>query len=711
MRSFLLVLTLSMTSGLAHGQLLTLQELLDRQQDTPLARAGAADLRALQAEAKLHEDRAGWQVFAGASAGRFEELVTEDIRDDYYGRNLNLGVRHPLLGSLNRQLELLENNQYEQQRQQMRQALERSSRRLALRSAYADWWRAQQELALCRSLKAGASDAAGKIRMRREKGWLRDSQAQLRLSEWQVMTQRCDGLPQLEADIRADLALLSGQPIPEGAQATAEPLALAPEPLDRWQAVLGRHPRISEKQNLLAQADAQRDSPWYNAIDSDVILAGSKEYRSGSDKSGSGLLVALNFSMPFDVVGNSRARKQLAQARYDAASERLEAERQTLGLELNKALRAQRAGQLTLEQRRQQRSVVAQALEEEKRRNIGGGDDGFDGQLMAQRLYYQSGLDLIAAWHAAWLRQANLDLLLEDAPQADQLLGRERQQWTTLNDSATSLTLAAAPPLLPLSVVRDAPTRTAGWSQGIYVWNSAALLDPHRRPAELQALQQAGMQKIYLGLDAAQVRNLPTTRQALEQLLAQASGQGLQVSLLLGDPSWIEPAQRHELMSLVKKLDGLAFDSLHLDLEVEQLGWPVPEQRLRDWLDTLKAAVQASPWPVEIASHPRWFDPTPPSKTCVPCALPGIGVHQVSLMIYTSNSERSTQRASTIAKRWPDLRLRLAQSVEPHLSKSESWAGQPPERLQQQVAQWRKDLSPQGIVGIDWQAWADYPKR
>ncbi|ORL62658.1 hypothetical protein B7H17_18000 [Pseudomonas putida] len=280
-----------------------------------------------------------------------------------------------------------------------------------------------------------------------------------------------------------------------------------------------------------------------------------------------------------------------------------------------------------------------------------------------------------------------------------------------MDSSPAPLTLAAAAPLLPISAVRDAPVRTDGWNQGTYVWNSAALLEPRRRPAELQALQQAGMQKIYLGLDAAQVRNLSATRQALEQLLAQASRQGLQVSLLLGDPSWIEPAQRHELIELVKKLDGLAFDSLHLDLEVEQLGWPVPEQRLRDWLDTLKAAAQASPWPVEIASHPRWFEPDPPAKTCVPCALPGLGVRQVSVMIYTSNSERGIQRANAIAKRWPDLRFRLAQSVEPQLLKSESWAGQTPAHLQQQVATWRKHLSPQGIAGIDWQAWADYPKR
>ncbi|WP_176470463.1 TolC family protein [Pseudomonas sp. Irchel 3F5] len=699
-----------MTCSLVQGEPLTLQELLDRQQNDPLLRAGAADLRALEAEAKLHEDRAGWQVFAGAGVGRFEELVTDDIRDDYYGRNLSLGVRHPLLGSLNRQLELLEANQYQQQRQQLRQALLRASRRLALRSAYADWWRAQQELALCQTLHTAAVEAAEKIHLRHRSGWLRDSQAQLRLGEWQAMTQRCEGLPRLEADIRADISVLSARPVPASAQAVAEPLALAPEPPDRWQTMLNRHPRISEKQNLRAEADEQRHSPWYHAVDSDVIVAASKEYRSGAEKSGSGMLVALNFSMPFDLVGNSRARKQLAEARYDAATERLEAERQTLGLELSKALRAQYAGQISLEQRRQQRSVVAQALQEEERRDTSGSDEGFDGQLLAKRLYHQSGFDLIAAWHAAWLRQANLDLLVEDAPEAEQLLGRERQQWSPLNSTATAFPLLANT-LLPSAPGRTSTTTTATWNQATYVWNSSALLDRRRSDTELQALRTAGMSKIYLGLNGAQVRNLAATRQALEQLLAKATRQDMQISLLLGDPSWIEAGQRHELIELLEKLQGLAFTSLHLDLEVEQLGWPVADQRLRDWLDTLKAAAATSPWPVEIASHPRWFEPDPPGKTCVPCALPALDVRQVSVMIYTSNGERGAERAKAIARRWPDLRFRLAQSVEPQLLKSESWAGHSPEQLQQQVADWRTQLSPHGIAGIDWQAWADYPKR
>lgn len=267
---------------------------------------------------------------------------------------------------------------------------------------------------------------------------------------------------------------------------------------------------------------------------------------------------------------------------------------------------------------------------------------------------------------------------------------------------------------LPLLVVLSLTAQAAQaekWSQASYVWDSEALLDPGQRPAELDALRNAGMDKIYLGLKAAQIKDLGTTRQRLEQLLRDAAGKGVQVSLLLGDPSWIEPPERHQLTDLLAKLKGLAFSSLHLDLEVEQLGMPVPDQRLKDWLETLRVASSVSPWPVEISSHHRWFADPKPGQTCVPCALPDAGVRQVSLMIYTRNPNNSARMAEQIARRWPDLQFRLAQSTEPQLDATETWAGVSTEQLQHQSSAWREQLQPLGIAGIDWQAWRDFPKR
>lgn len=708
MRSVLLALTLSLLATSLQAQPLTLQQLIDKQQSDPLLRAGQADLRALEAEAKLHQDRAGWQVFAGAGAGHFDELVTSDVRDDYNGRNLSLGVRHPLLGSLKRQLDLLQTNQYERQRQQSRVALEAASQRLALRSAYADWWRVQQESAFCDALVSAAKKAGQAIRLRMVKGMSRTSEGQLQLDEWEGLSTRCMALPRIEVDVREDLAGISMSGLPAGAQAVAEPLAPQPQPLVQWQALLNQHPRVTEKQSLRDLADKERDNPWYSSIDSDVALASTREYRSDSNKAGSGLVASLNFSTPFDLVGNTRARQQVADARYESATNRVEAEQRSLGLELSKALRAQNTAQALIMQRSQQWHTAALALNEEKARSTVDANGNFNALLTTERVYFQSGFELIAAWHAAWLRQAELNLFTDDSPRFAALLGDERLEWSPMIKPPLSATGAAS-----TSAARrqNAPMEPKKWLQATYVWNSEALLDPMHRQAELHALRTAGMQKIYLGLNAVQVTNLSATRQLLEQLLQDAVRSGLQVSLLLGDPSWIQPQHRKQLTDLLGKLNGLPFASLHLDLEVEQLGMPVPDQRLKDWLDTLRAASVASQWPVEISSHHRWFVAAQTGHLCVPCALPAIGVRQVSLMIYTHNPQRSAQLAGEIAQRWPDLQFRLAQSTEPQLPSTESWAGASAEQLQRQVAVWRDQLQPQGLAGIDWQAWRDFPKR
>ncbi len=702
MRSVLLALTILLSSAPLLAQTLTLQDLIDRQQVDPSLKAGHADLRALDGEAKLQEDLAGWQAFAGAGAGRYRELVTEEMRDDYYGRNFRLGVRHPLLGSLKRQLDLLQSNQYEHQRQQLRLALLTASNRLALRSAYADWWRAQQEVAVCKTLMPDAAKADQVIRLRSQKGWLRGSDAQLQLVEWRGLSTRCEALTQLESDVREDLAHLNMSALPDGALAVAEPLAVQPQPLVKWQALLNQHPRVAEKQNLRDQADRERDNPWYSSIDSDVSLAGTREYRSGSDKVGSGLVASLNFSMPFDLVGNTRARQQVAEARYEAANARIEVEQRSLSLEFSRALRAQSAAQASLTLRRQQWQVAAKALDEQKVRGNLDAEGSPEGRLNAERNYYQSALDLIAAWHAAWLTQADLNLFTDDSPQYASLLGDELQEWTPLSKTPASSSASVG--------LSGKARESARWVQASYVWDSQALLDAKRRPAELQALRKAGMQKIYLGLNAAQISNLAATREALSQLLRDAAQGGLKVSLLLGDPAWIEPQHRAQLPALLGKLKGLPFVSVHLDLEVEQLGWPVPDKRLQDWLDTLSAASAVSPWPVEIASHPRWFAVAQSGHSCVPCGLAAAGVHQVSLMIYTRNPKSSGEQIGQIATHWPNLQFRLAQSAERQLPATESWAGASAEQLQRQVSAWREQLQPLGIAGIDWQAWGDFPK-
>ncbi|MOA55114.1 hypothetical protein D3C78_1788460 [compost metagenome] len=79
-------------------------------------------------------------------------------------------------------------------------------------------------------------------------------------------------------------------------------------------------------------------------------------------------------------------------------------------------------------------------------------------------------------------------------------------------------------------------------------------------------------------------------------------------------------------------------------------------------------------------------------------------------MIYTRDTVRSADQAAAIARRWPALRFRLAQSVEPQLPATESLAGRSAAELQRQVARWQDRLQPESLAGVDWQAWNYYPR-
>jgi hypothetical protein len=236
------------------------------------------------------------------------------------------------------------------------------------------------------------------------------------------------------------------------------------------------------------------------------------------------------------------------------------------------------------------------------------------------------------------------------------------------------------------------------------------LLDPQRRDRELQDLREAGMGELLVGLTGAQVKAGAATVRQLQALIARCHARGVRVQLLLGDPEWILPGGRPDLLALIARYRGLDFDGLHLDLEVEQLGWPVPAQRLRDWIATLQAAARVSPWPLTISSHPRWFENTDPALPCFPCSM-GSSVKQINLMIYQRNPDRAASRALRIAGRWPALRFRLAQSVEPGLEPGLSWYGSTPGALQELMQIWRQRLAPDGFSGIDWQDWQSYPRR
>lgn len=684
MRRVWLTILLWLSLPLA-AQPLPLAQLLERLEEGPALQQAAQQLQAAQAEQALREAEQGWSLFGSASTGDYRDLDTiggAETYDDYVGQDYQLGLRYPLLGSLKRQVEAVNSSRSAVQQQQLQLALQQAEQRLLLRGAYADWWAAQAVHQWCGQLQAVAGAAQASLDARWRAGWLRTSAAQDNRNAWRVLQRQCSDSAAQQAEAQAMLALLV--PVPAAASAQADSLASQPQGLEAWRRALTRHPRLSQREQALQLAEAQRDSRWYDSVDSSFSLAQSLQDRNDYRRNGDGLVASLAFAMPFDLLGADQARQRLGEANYRAAQQALAAERQQLQFSVLKGLRAYRQSLDALQASLERVPQAEQLWHERQARRSVDGEEGLLALLEAQRGYQAALLGRIQAWHAAWLREAELRLLLDDQAELGQLLGGARLHWPKQGRAAA-----------------------AAWSQGVYIWDSRALLDPQRRVAELQRLQRSGMGQLYVGLTAAQVRAEGDTEPALAALLQAAEPLGLQVSLLLGEPSWITAQGRPELLRLLERYRHLPFAGLHLDLEVEQLGWPVPPERLQQWLDTLAAVARHSPWPLAISSHPRWFDALAADAPCLPCGLER--VEQISLMIYQRDPQRSAEAARAIAARWPQLRFRLAQSVEQELGGSLSWKGASAAQLQTQVAAWQPELSAAGIAGIDWQDWQDYP--
>lgn len=694
----------------AQAEPLTLETLLAAVETDPVVLAAKADYDTARAEQSLRKIDAGPEVFLNASAGHYRELNSANLIDDYYSRHMAIGLRFPLLGSLHRHLDALAVSEFDAQRKQFQVELRRAERRLAVRTAYADWWRAQQESTICRDLRKRAANALKQLEERHRAGWLRTSVALAEQSQWGLVLAKCDSADAAEPQLRASLGMMVGRPLPDNARAVSVPLSTRPADINAWQRQIDRHQAVMSERTVVEEQRRLGERNWYRSVDASLSLGYGVEDRSSVSRYGNSFIAALNLSIPFNIGGHVTSSGNAAASRYQAALHRVEAARRQLLSELSTLLLGLRHFSHTLEQQDANLVAVKHKLAEQRARMDLNEEDGVLLHSAAERELALALLERVAVWNGMWTRQAALQMFTEGDDSEATLLGKKWVAW-----EADSIVVAVEQPqrFHRADTGLDGADRLdQGWSVGTYVWKSGALLDARRRTRELAALKAAGVSRLYVGLDAGQVKGAAATRTGLQGLLEQAAAEGMAVSLLLGEPLWMKPAHRGALLDLIRSFSDLPFASLHLDLEVEQLGWPVPEQRLRQWLDTVRAAIQESPWPIELSSHHRWFSsPESSAAPCVPCELENMGIESVSLMIYTRNPQRSAELAAQTARRWPGLNFRLAQSMETGIDAQESWAGASSAEINAARSTWQQNLQPLGIQGLDWQSWTDYRRE
>jgi hypothetical protein len=243
----------------------------------------------------------------------------------------------------------------------------------------------------------------------------------------------------------------------------------------------------------------------------------------------------------------------------------------------------------------------------------------------------------------------------------------------------------------------------------VYLWESAPWLDGSLTcEVAMKGFSDLDIGRILISMDRRQIDAVskPEGARRLRELLECSSRSGVRVELLLGEPTWILPDFRQDMLAIIQSLKDFSFDGLHLDLEPDQLDMEKysREYLLSELIRTVQVAREVTPWPLGLSVHPRYFDRSA-LKVSLGSALEAAGVAEVALMVYIADAEKVARRVSPILKENPALHFSVAMSVEPELSPAESFAGQGRAALRKAMDSLGRQLTQKNFGGFVIQSW------
>ena len=246
---------------------------------------------------------------------------------------------------------------------------------------------------------------------------------------------------------------------------------------------------------------------------------------------------------------------------------------------------------------------------------------------------------------------------------------------------------------------------------GVYVWNSKKLFADELSSADFwENMKKSGIGRMLLSFDRSQLDwlEVPAGKNRLQSFIRNAKHAGIDVGLLLGEPTWILPEYRQDLLNIIDSLQGFDFSLVHLDLEPNQLAhMQIPDSAiLAHLLRTVQAVSRLTSLPVELDLHPRYISENF-NGFCLGCGLQNLENVAVTLMIYINNPEKVANRAETIMTKFPRIPISIAQSVEPQLGDNGSYAGMSKAQFLEKLDVLKQQLGNKtGCIYI--QSWQDY---
>ncbi|MCB1625379.1 MAG: hypothetical protein KDI32_12385 [Pseudomonadales bacterium] len=654
---------------------------------------------ALEAEirrARLNQVGTGARLYGTTGYADSDEIVDES-RNRSFGRlSSEVGLRLPVLGSraaikdtrLRAELDL----------EQRAVATELAKRDLIqrLRRAYADHWAAQRLLALSERYREDEPQITAMLQLRTRAGLLLDSDRLDFLASFELarrdavraeLTSR-QALDLIGTLVDGDLGILSGS----GAAATRpaiEPRCLQAASDPNW---LNTDPELTFLEDRIGALGGISSRGRWRGINSELRVGYQLAHETTTARSGSAAIVAWTFDVPLDYYSGRHLYSAAASADVAHATLERDLRRVELANQLQELIARERELTQSLQFARVRLSATDESMRERtlRARRIAG---DVQEQLQSSRLaHYEAAKSVIDAermqiyWYADWAR-------FEGAECA----GARAAPPTAVPESPH-----AAAVLTTVSNMLPPTAPSSPGSRSLYLWTSEPWLTstPQSVAEGLEALRAQSIGSLLVSLDAGQIARYSADPSALRAFSQIAARQNMRLELLLGESEWIRPQYRTNLTTIVQQLHDAPFTAIHLDLEPDMLAKDSVQAAalLPDLLSTLRAVRAVTSLPIGLSMHPRYADTLVEGK---PFArqLAQLNI-EATLMVYVANHARVLEITRPLLARYPELKTRVAVSLEHSLPREASLYHLPPEEQARRMALIEHGLQSPNFVGL-----------
>ena len=690
-----------------------LEELESRVGDGPEVLAAISAMRRDSLGEALERQREGVRYFFNASYGYSDEpqYVGSTSNVSYEKFTLGAGLSFPLFGTWNKLKINRLNAEIAAIDSKYRPQLLALHNLAALRKAYAVLWVESQKIKLAKIFLSSQEDVTRHLNTRREAALLLEAD-NLEFRTAFDMAKRdvaVSNLRRVQALHVLRLATGVMWPMPEeppfptlpafegaAADVAANPaILMRREGLEKYAKLVEVTKRIDRESTIT------------------VGVTGSKEEPGDF---GSGVYLGFSISEPIKSALSPEDKANLAaRADYERAEREALFTRMKLEGEAEEALSYAAYASANIEAQLSRLRAISESVRERLLRHASLAGDTFE-QLQSSRYqYYRVAADVLDSY--LLFMESGADILSYAYPR-----GRDGEPSARAAVASSGAIEAMLSPLWlsgPSAAFAAAPGMAKGPQYdakflpgGVYVWEAAPFLSPASRGRALVRLKERGVERMLISFTDKELRSFKDkeARHDLQALLSEVAAMGISPELLLGEPTWLYPENREELILIIKFMSAFDFSGIHLDIEPDSLpGAAEQRPKLLEFLiDTVKESRRAAGrLPVSFSLHPRYLEDV--LGKILAERLPASDVSYIAPMIYSANAAGVAARMSGILSRFPQFDFVLAQSVEKGLPKSESYAAVGMDGFSASMRGIDEKLAPRrNYKGIIVQDWKDY---